>query len=163
MQTLRGEYADWVSQHCIISPYDGTVSFTQYWNENVFLQEGETVLTVLPYLHGKIIGKIALPKQGAGKVEIGDKVLVELANYPVLEYGMVSGKITAISDVPVDDYYYAEFRPDSTKLVTNYNEPIDFRQNLSGRAEIITNSRSMLERVVSPFKKAIEKQRQLQQ
>ncbi len=158
---LKGAVALWENRHLIRAPFDGIVSFTEYWSENLFIQEDDVVMTVLPFKQQEIIGKITLDTRGAGKVKKGQSVFIELDNYPSLEYGLISAKVTSISEVPYNNKYYAEVKLDSTGLVTMYGLHVEFRQNMKGHAEIITNSRRLLERLLSPLKRTIERQKQL--
>ena len=43
-------------------------------------------------------------------------------------------------------------------FVTYYNKEIPFSQNMQGQAEILTDKRRMLERVLNPIRSAISKQ-----
>jgi HlyD family secretion protein len=99
-----------------------------------------------------------LPAIGAGKVKEGHKVIIHFDNYPYLEYGTVSGTVSSISLVPNNELYSAEINLDSARLITNYNVNLNFQQNMPGNAEIITNSRSLLSRILDPFRSAIHRQ-----
>ena len=49
--------------------------------------------------------------------------------------------------------------PITNKLITNYNISIDFQQNMPGTAEIITDQKSLLQRVMNPLKSIIKDQK----
>jgi multidrug resistance efflux pump len=157
-EKLNGQISLWEKRNLIESPFEGQVSFTKFWSENQRVQEGEIVMTVIPKDQGKIIGKIEISANGIGKVSEGHRVLIRFDNYPYLEFGAVYGKITAISLVPNKEQYSAEVKLDSTRLITNYNRILDFRQNMPGTAEIITENRTLLGRIFAPIKSAIRKQ-----
>ena len=158
---LKGEIAQWEQEYIIRSPFDGQVSLTRVWSENQYIEKGEIVLTVLPSEQGELIGKAMLSAKGVGKVKEGYKVVIRFDNYPYLEFGTVTGTITSISLVPIDDLYAAEFRLDSGRLITNYNMNLSFQQNMPGIAEIITEQRSLLVRILDPFRSAILRQKLL--
>lgn len=155
---LMAEIKKWKQKYLLISPVDGRVSFSRFWSENQQVTEGETVMTVVPEAQGKIIGKIKLSVEGAGKVRRGQQVNIKFANYPFIEYGMVQGVVTSISEVPNQNYYTAEVRL-TNDLVTNYGTHIEFRQEMPGRAEIITENLSLLKRIINPVKSVIKKQK----
>jgi len=46
-------------------------------------------------------------------------------------------------------------------LITNYNIALAFQQNMPGVAEIITDQRSLLIRIIDPFRSAILRQKLL--
>lgn len=80
---------------------------------------------------------------------------MDLAAYPFREFGQLQGKVTDIDAVAVPDAQ-GMFRrtvtvalPDS--LVTTYGRRINFQQNLTGTARIITQDRTLLERLFDQF------------
>ena len=104
-----------------------------------------------------------LQASGAGKVKIGHKVIIRFDNYPYMEYGTVSGHISSISLVPNNEYYSAEVKLDSSQLVTSYDLTLNFQQNMPGIAEIITNQRSLLNRISDPFRSALKRQKEMKE
>jgi len=73
---------------------------------------------------------------------------------------MVRGFVRDISLVPANNVYNVEVSlPDSLK--TNYNTELPFNQEMQGMAEIITNDRRLLERIVTPLKSIIRRQKML--
>jgi HlyD family secretion protein len=133
------------------------VSFTRFWSENQQVTEGEIVVTIIPENPGRILGKINLSVEGAGKVRTGQQVNIKFANYPFMEFGMVRGAVTSISQVPNQSYYTAEVNL-TNGLVTNYGTEIEFRQEMPGKAEIITENLSLLKRIINPVKSVIKRQ-----
>jgi multidrug resistance efflux pump len=158
-EKLKGEILLWDQQYVIRSPFDGQVSFTKIWSENQYVEQGEIVVTVLPLKRGRILGKAEIPAAGSGKVKEGHRVLIRLDNYPYMEYGTVGGRIASLSLVPNNEVIIAEIQLDSASLVSNYNVILNFQQNMSGSAEIITNNRNMFERIIDPFRSAVYRQR----
>lgn len=147
----------WEQNYLLVAPVSGSVTFTRFWSENQNVQSGEKVLTVVPAESGSIIGKIELPLAGAGKVKVGDQVNIQFDNFPHLEYGMVKGFISNISPVPDGDFYAVEVElPDG--LRTFYGTDILFSQNMQGNAEIFTDKKRVLERVLNPIRSAISRQ-----
>ena len=92
--------------------------------------------------------------RGAGKVAVDQKVNMKLDNFPYMEFGILEGRITNISMVPVTDetgsYYTAEIEL-TNELVTNYNKELPFNQEMQGVAEVITKDRRLIERLVEPL------------
>jgi multidrug efflux pump subunit AcrA (membrane-fusion protein) len=162
-EMLKGQIAIWKEQYLIYSPFDGQVSLTRIWSENQYVEKGEVVLTVLPLRQGAIIGKMLLSAEGAGKVKEGHRVIMRFDNYPYMEFGTVSGRIKSVSLVPTNDQYAAEVRLDSTLLVTNYGIELIFQQNMPGSTEIITDQKSLFERIIDPFRSALGRQRTLRE
>jgi multidrug efflux pump subunit AcrA (membrane-fusion protein) len=148
---LKADVTIWENKYLLISPISGAVTFTRYWKENQSVNENEPVLSIVPADPGEYIGRITLKMQRSGKVTEGQTVNIKLSGFPYLEYGMVQGIIRSKSKVSSDDAYMIEIElPDGLK--TLYGKQLEFTQNMQGIAEIITNDRSLLEKLVSPFK-----------
>jgi HlyD family secretion protein len=156
---LIGEVDRWEQKFLLKARIDGLVSFTSIYSETQNVQEGDIVMTIIPDNPGEIIGKIRLPIEGSGKVKINQTVNIQFADFPHLEYGMVPGVIRSISQVPEDEQYVLEVDL-ADSLVTYYDIPIPFRQEMMGRAEIITDDRVLLQRIFAPIRSAITEQRE---
>jgi HlyD family secretion protein len=157
-EKLKGQIDIWENTYTLKSPFKGMVSFTRIWSENQYIDKGQVVMTVIPEIQGDILGKIELSAKGAGKIKEGHRVIIQFDNYPYMEFGTVEGSIKSISLVPNDELYTAEIRLDSSELITNYNQHLEFQHNMPGFAEVVTDERSILERIVAPFKSAFKKQ-----
>jgi multidrug efflux pump subunit AcrA (membrane-fusion protein) len=150
-RNLKAQIRIWEISYLLISPVSGTVTFTKYWRENQSVNKDEPVLTIVPWNQGKFIGRIFLKMQRSGKVKIHQRVNIKLSGFPYLEYGMVRGEVMTKSLVPSGDAYVIEIAlPDGLK--TLYNKQLEFTQNMQGTAEIITENRRLLQRIIDPFK-----------
>ncbi len=161
-ENLKGQINIWENDYLLRSPFNGKVSFTRIWSENQYVEKSEVVMTIIPEVQGEIIGKIELSARGAGKIQEGHRVIIQFDNYPFMEFGTVEGSIKSISLVPNDEKYNAEIQLDSSVLITNYNRQLEFQHNMPGMAEIVTDERSLLDRIVAPFKSAFKKQQNFQ-
>ncbi len=142
---------NWNYKYVLKTSTNGIVTFNKFWNENQNVKVNETVLTIIPQDEGDIIGKVQLNFQGAGKVKVGQKVNIQFANYPYMEFGMVKGIVNSISLAPNDEFYTAEIGlPDG--LITFYGETLEFKQEMQGSAEIITEDKRLLERIIRPLR-----------
>jgi HlyD family secretion protein len=158
-EKLNAQIDIWEQNYLLIAPIDGVVTFTGFWSETQNVRAGDKVLTIIPADQGDTIGKIRLPVEGAGKVQAGYKVNIQIANYPHLQYGMVRGIIRTISMVPEDQLYSVEVElPEGLK--TYYGTEIPFNQEMTGRAEIITDDRRLIERIFSPIRSMLSEQRE---
>lgn len=154
---LKASISDWEQTFLLIAPVDGSVTFTRFWSENQNVMQGEKVLTIIPAEAGSMVGKISLPLEGAGKVKEGDQVNIQFDNFPHLDYGMVKGYVSNISEVSDNDFYAVEVvMPNG--LLSYYDIQIPFSQNMQGNAEILTDKKRLLTRVLNPIRSAISKQ-----
>ncbi len=69
-QNLRAEMRIWEITYLLVSPVEGTVTFTKYWSENQSVMVDEPVLSVVPENAGDFIGRINLNMQRSGKVKV---------------------------------------------------------------------------------------------
>lgn len=152
---LRAEVKQWEQNYLLISPVDGKVSFTKFWQENQNVSVGDVVFTIVPMRDAKITGKIYLPLAGAGKVKVGQKVNIKLDNYPYMEFGMVQVKVGSISMIPTvinENKVYMVGVEFPNRLKTNYGIDLMFTEEMQGVAEIITKDLSLLQRILFPVK-----------
>ncbi len=155
---LKAQIEIWENKFLLISPVNGTVSFTKYWSANQFVNENEPVINIIPHHAGNYIGRIKLKMNRSGKVKTGQAVNIKLSAYPYLEYGMVRGVIKAKSLVPEDGAYIIEVAFPSG-LVTLYGKKLEFTQNMQGIAEIITSDISLIQKIFNPIHHLITKTR----
>lgn len=161
LEQLKAQIKTWELNFLLVAPCSGMATFTKYWQENQNVNAGEVVVTIVPQGETRIVGKIALPPQGAGKVKVGQTVNVKLDNFPYMEYGMIKVTIQNISLVPVqvDEQTKAyilevEFPKNFT---TTYGKKLTFTQEMTGSAEIITEDLRLLDKFINPIKAVIKK------
>jgi HlyD family secretion protein len=155
-ENLLSAIENWKHNYVLISPTNGVVTFNQFWDENQSVKLGETVMTIIPEDEGEIIGKVQLSFNGAGKVEVGQHANIQFANYPYMEFGMVQGVIRSISLAPNNNSYTAEIGL-TNGLKTFYGVDLEFKQQMQGTIEIITEDIRLLERIVRPLRYILKK------
>ena len=159
-EALQSQINQWELQYTFKSSVNGKVSMTKQWQKSQHINAGDVFLNIVPEETAHITGKIMLPAQGAGKVKTGQTVNVKFDGYPHLEFGMVKGKVKNISLVPVATQQgkftmvEVEF-PDN--LTTNYGKTLDFSQEMSGAADIITEDMRLIERFFNPIKSLMKR------
>lgn len=160
---LADNFKIWEQKYAFIAPIKGKVQFSKFWINDQFIQAGEAVFTLVP-LKNKIIGQMTLPAFGAGKVKIGQEVIIKLENYPYIEYGSIRGKVSSISLTTntlrtgkgeIEMYLVNIDLPEELK--TNYGSKLDFKYEIKGSGEIITKDRKLIERLFDNMKYAINK------
>jgi multidrug resistance efflux pump len=156
LNNLKAQERIWENTYLLISPITGTATFTKYWSENQSVNKDEPVLSIVPANPGDCIGRVFLKMQKSGKVKPDEIVNIKLSSFPYLEYGIVRGKVRSKSLVPSGDAYVIEITlPDG--LTTLYGRKLDFTQNMQGTAEIITDDKSLLEKMIYPFRYLLSK------
>jgi multidrug resistance efflux pump len=148
---LKAQVNIWENSYLLVSPVEGTVSFTRFWNANQSVIKDEPVINVVPLVTGDFLGRMNLKMQRSGKVKNGQLVNIKLSGYPYLEYGMIRGVVKSKSLVPSGDGYIIEIDLPAG-LTTLYGRKLDFTQNMQGTAEIITENVRLLQKIVNPFR-----------
>src|SRR5438445_7615692 len=119
------------------APIDGKVSLFNFWNMNQNLKQGDEVLSIVPGQKQEVIAKLLLPVTNSGKLKVGQTVNIKLNNYLFQEYGMLKGNVKSISVIPKNESYAVEVAlPD--KLTTTYKKHLDYKEEMQGTADIIT-------------------------
>ena len=137
---------DWEKKYVLLSNIDGKVAFANYWRTNETVKQGDLIFTIIPTKNSSFIAKLKTPAANSGKLKIGQKVNISLESYPEEEFGTLQAKVTYISYIPDNDGNYLILSELPKKLVTSYNKNIDFKQEMSGGSEIITEDLRLTER-----------------
>ena len=145
----------WESKYVLKVPQDGTVDMMQFVSSYQTIKQGEPIFSVLPN-DNKVLAHLIVPPMGAGKIKIGQSVIIKLATYPYQEFGKLLGKVKSISLIPTQNYYLITVNlPQGLKSDTN--QTLSFSKNMIGSAEIITSKRSLLSKLFDKIITAFDK------
>ena len=151
---LKKSIKDWERHYVFEANIYGKVAFLNYWAQNQTVTQGDLVFIIVPANNTNYIAKLKTPAQNSGKIKIGQKVLIRLENYPDSEFGTLTGEIQNISLLPNKEGLYLIDVQLPEKLLTSYNEEIQFTQEMLGKAEIITEDLRLIERLLYSLKDA---------
>lgn len=144
---------DWELKNTIKSPMDGTVSLIKPMNVDQYVNSKEHVLTISPLQYGAIIAECQLPILNSGRLEKGMKVYVNLDNFPSREWGRLKGVVVSFSETPfMDGAKNLNVKIRFSDMVSTFGNTIDFKQEMSGNAEIILEDVSLIQRLGYSFK-----------
>lgn len=143
---LKKVIRDWDNRYVLASGIEGTVSFLNIWSTNQTVNQGDLVFTIIPKENSSYIAKLKTPSQNSGKVKVGQQVNIKLQNYPDTEFGVLNGAVKRISLIPDKEGNYFIDVKLPKKLITSYNKEIEFKQEMLGSAEIITEDLRLIER-----------------
>ena len=149
---LKKAIKDWELNYVFRSSVRGTVSFLQIWSENQTINAGENMFAIIPSTEKGYIGKVKAVAQNSGKLQIGQKVNIRLANYPDREFGVIEGKLKTISLTPDKEGNLLLDIELPNGLQTSYKKQINFQQEMTGTADIITEDLRLLERLLYQFR-----------
>jgi multidrug efflux pump subunit AcrA (membrane-fusion protein) len=142
---IKGQTSIWEKQYVLKTPSAGKLVFFRIRKINQYVNSGEPVFMVVPVSQQFEI-HVQLPLYKAGKVKTGQRVLLKLQEYPFEEYGMLKANVASITNVAIDSAYSVELKLQNG-LTTTRNLTIEFRPEITGTADIITNDKSILQRI----------------
>ncbi|MDE5676258.1 HlyD family secretion protein [Phocaeicola sp.] len=147
----------WDNNYLLKSHNNGTVIWGKSWSMNRKINEGDTLCTVVAQTRGTPAGHIRLSENEVSEIAAGDKVNIALNKYPAHTYGKLSGEIASISFVPHNKSYAIEVEFPGG-MVTTSGKKLEYEIGMSGQAEIVTSSRSVLDRIFLPVMQLFKKQ-----
>lgn len=160
IKSLKNYIHTWEQNFVLTAPHSGVVSYLGNWSENQFIQSGAALFAVVPE-NNEYIGFVKISTQGYGKVKSGQRVNIQLANYPSHEFGQLRGTVSHISQIPADGAddtkeYLVKVKLDNG-LVSTYNKQLEFKPEMMGTAEIITEDLRLIERIFNQFRKIFDR------
>ena len=96
-----------------------------------------------------------MPIASSGKVRKGQRVIVRFSNFPDQEFGLVEGRVSSVSMVPLEDNYRVEIVFPGG-LTTNYGICLPVMQEMKATAGIVTEELRLIERLFQPLRKIMK-------
>ena len=145
----------WREKYLFISPIHGRVTLFNLWSSGQTVSHDQELMNIT-YVDSKSFGIAAIPIEGSGKVKENQDVIIDFNRYPGNEYGFVKGKVKSISELPIDNSYYAKIElPDI--LVTDLNKKLEYNEQMKGTANIVTEDLRLIDRFMYGFRKMIKR------
>lgn len=153
--SFKNTIDDWKNKYLLTASIPGTISFTEFIQENQQLEAGKTLANINPDNSSYYL-RTTIPQQNFGKVAQGERVILKFPAYQWQEYGTVLGRIDYVSPNANDSGYIATILlPEG--LQTNYKKRIAFREGLQADAEIVTQDMRLAQRFYYDIIKQIKK------
>lgn len=157
LNNIRSAILNWENTYLLKSNINGTLVYTNYWNENDNVIAGDVVFSVVSNDKSEIRCRAKISPIGFGKISSGQTVHLKLDNFPSNEFGNVIGTIENISPLTNSDGdYIAEIKLNHG-LVTHYDIDIPYIENMTAQAEIITDQKRLLTRLFLNLNKILDK------
>ena len=128
------------------SELEGNVYFQNDWSNNQSVNKGDLLFIITPVKNSRYIANLKIGSQDIRKVKVGQQVNIQLDSYPDYEYGVLQGTVKTISSISNRNGFYLIDVSLPKKLITSNNTIINFKEELSGKAEIITADIRLIER-----------------
>lgn len=143
LNRLKSSIESWKIDNLLISPIEGQISFLQDLKEESSFNGDVIVITPN---NKEYYATVNIPLLGAGKVEVGQRVILKLNDYPHREFGVIEGELVKFSSVSNENYYLGKVIISKDEM-SSYDKKINLKENMRGVAEIITNDRNLLGRL----------------
>ena len=157
LKTLISAINTWKNKYIITSPIDGQVFFQNILQENQVLAANQELFFVgigKPYDY---IGELHVAQDNFGKLKLGEKVIIRFNSYPSEEFGTVNGVVEYISEIPDKENTYLVRVKLPQGLTTNYNKKLIFRNGMLATADIITEDKSLADKILYQFRRALQR------
>lgn len=151
LKVLRSRVSLWEQRYVLRAPIAGRISLSRYWSDSQFIRSGDEVMAIIPAQAQKPLGRALLAGLRAGSVQVGQRAQIRLENYPAEQFGMLVGRVSAISPVPVGGQYAVELSlpPDMT---TTLGKTLRYQQEMRGQADITVEDLRIIDRIMSQFR-----------
>lgn len=136
----------WEKKYILLSNLDGVV---EQVNADIDPKDSQKpILTIQPFDPPEYFAVLKIPFQNSGKIKVAQQVNIKLENYPEMEFGMLQGTITSISESQDQESAYIAKVQLPRQLTTSYQKELHYSNNLVGLGEVITNKRRLLARLI---------------
>ena len=142
---LESHLVTYRQTYWVEAPTSGRLTLLRFLTSLRYVTTGTELMTIVPPAQ-PVYGQTFVPFAGSGKVLVGQRVNIKFDSYPYNEYGLVEGRVEAVSAVPRDGAYAVRIAFPKG-LVTNYRKTLAFRQEMPGTADIITQDLNLFERI----------------
>jgi len=145
----------------IISPSDGTINKIMFKTQGEAISPGGVIVTITPKLN-KLLAEVKVSPADIGFLYVGQAVRLKLRAYDFSLYGAIDAKISYISaDTVIDDMdqksevFIVHIESDQTYV--GDNKKLIAKPGMSVDADIITGKRSILQYVLKPITKSLDR------
>lgn len=147
---------EWQRINVIRAPFNGTIKHYRFWNKNDFVQKNENLFVFTAKESAREI-EVKINIEGAGKVKVGQKCLIELKEYPSKDYGMLQGHVKDLISLKHKD----EDRNFSTYIrmqitedgLTNYGHLMNTNYSMPVNAQIILDNERLFDKIFKRIEK----------
>lgn len=152
LNTLQSAADAWKAKYVLTAPVGGRVFLVGALQENQSVALNQELMYVAPP-STDYFGELRVPQQNAGKVQVGQSVLIKFAGFPYQEFGAVRGRITAIADIPLKDSVFLAKVVLPSGLKTTYGKSLAYKTGMTASADVLTTDSRLLEKLFYQLRK----------
>lgn len=152
---IRSSIENWNKTYTVDAPIGGTLAYNKDIVTKKNLKQGQVIGYILPARKNEQYISALFPSNNIGKVEIGQKVIVKFDAYPFKEFGVAIASVDEISKIPevneegIPNYELRMLMPNL--IITDYQDTIIHKPNMTANVEIITEDKSVFTRIFDQF------------
>lgn len=153
---IHNSIREWDQQYFVRATVAGMLNLPVALVESMVVREGDKIGFIVPGDQaGKIMAQAKAGIAGIGKIKNGDRVFIRLDAFPYKEFGSIESQVSEIALMPSleegNGLFYSLIIDIGTEIVTDYQQKIPYRPNMSGMAFIITEDKSLFDRIFEQF------------
>lgn len=149
-ERLINEIEIWKNKYIIQNKMEGKIIMGAPWVIGQMIHIGDTICSVISPVKKNPVGRMVLSYKEISGLQKGNQVKINIDEYPARIYGSIIGKVDSIMYVPAKRNYAIEVEL-PYPLKSSNGKIIDYNVELHGKAEIITQNKSVFERIFNPL------------
>lgn len=153
-QSIHSAISNWQQSFVLTAPYAGRLNYLSHLSAQQYVKTGQALFAIIPK-EENIVGVLKISNQAFGKVELKQQVRMKFSNYPYQEYGQLIGEVTKVSKIPSEDGYLVHLVL-TNGMTTSYQKTIQYKPEMAGTAEVITQNHRLLERVFNNLRELLD-------
>lgn len=147
---------EWQRENLIRAPFNGIIKYYKFWNRSDFVKKSENLFVFTARENTREI-EVKIDIDGAGKIKVGQKCLIELKEYPSKDYGMLRGRVKNLismkhqeQDSNYSTYIKIQITEDG---FTNYGHLINTSYSMPVHAQIILENERLFDKIFKRIEK----------
>ena len=152
---IESSIENWTKTYTVESPIAGKVTFNKNITTKKNLNQGQIVGHIIPIENQERYISAIFPSTNFGKLKKGQKSILKFDAYPFKEYGIVYSEVQEISKIPEQDkngiQQYEIRIPVQDIIITDFQDTIQYRPNMSVVAEVVTEDKTVFARIFDQF------------
>ncbi|MGQ8869196.1 hypothetical protein [Myroides sp. TSA_177.3] len=149
---------EWKKSNLMIASISGKLKYYKYWKKDDFVQKDEQLFAIINNENShEVVVKINV--EGIGKIEKGQECLIELQEYPSIDYGYLRGEVQDIIYLKHIDRenQFSTFLKLSmiNQGITDIDKEINMHYTMPVNAQIIINNERLLSEIFKRVKREI--------
>lgn len=156
VNAVKQQIKIWEEAYIIRSEIEGIVNIHSEITSQRYLANNEVIATIIPIRSFKQKQiRVVVPNGGIGKIKLGTEAILKFDAYPYKEFGVVRSNVKKIAKLPEKDNdgnnQYEVLLSLEDTIKTTYGKVIPYEPRAALTADIITNDKSIMERILDNF------------